>query len=163
MSSSKEPHFFSRDSMYAQGVESYQRLFAKSDDFIYRGESSTTYMVSISAVERIARHISDPRFIFVLRNPIDRAYSHYWWLRGLGFESRPFRCAVTDDMECDPDPNRSHRNSGNYLYYYQFGLYAKWLRMYINAFNKESVCVIFAEGLRSSPEDSLQTCFSFLG
>lgn len=162
MCTGKEPHFFSREGHFNRGITEYERLFEGAEDYAFRGESSTTYMVSRKAIERIGEFIDKPRFIFVLRNPIDRAYSHYWWLRGQGFETRPFREAVLGDMHLEPDPNVDIKRNGVYRYYFEFGRYAKWIGLYEIAFGRNAIHIVLAEQMRSHPLETINSCFSFL-
>jgi hypothetical protein len=162
MSSAKEPHYFSREDRFARGIEEYARLFDGGEHCAFRGESSTTYMISRKAVERIGAFIGKPHFIFILRNPIDRIYSHYWWLRGQGFETRPFREAVLADMHDEPDPNVDIKRNGVYRYYFEFGRYAKWIGLYEATFGRKAIHIVLAEQLRSHPVKTINSCLSFL-
>jgi len=162
MSKVKEPHFFSHEDRFSKGIREYGKLFEDGKDFPIRGESSTGYMVFPKVIERIQRYIKDPKFIFVLRNPIDRAYSHYWWLRGLGFEKRSFREAILADMNEEPDPENYASRFGNYKYYFQFGCYTKWVRRFLDAFGQNAIHIITTEQLHKAPLSALNICCSFL-
>jgi hypothetical protein len=80
----KEPYFFSADLTLAhlywaiRDESSYLKLFEKADpDAVYWGEASATYLFSKSAVSRILQTCTDPRFIVMLRNPVDMVHSHH--------------------------------------------------------------------------------------
>ena len=161
MSEVKEPHFFSHDSRFYNGREEYSKLFESAAGVRYRGESSTGYMAFPKVVERIKKEITRPKFIFVLRNPIDRAYSHYRWLQGMGFEDASFKDALLRDWEEEPDLSRSI--GPGYKFYYQLGLYAKWLSRYLDMFGFNNIHIITTEALRTDPLGTLNSCFSFLG
>lgn len=163
MSRRKEPHFFSHDKRYlsSDGRKKYLDLFANTTEFQYRGESSTGYMVFPGVIERIKNEVEDPKFIFVLRNPVDRAYSHYWWLKGYGFENRDFKAAFLDDIHKDPDPLNTHH--GWYKYYFQFGCYGKWISNFIEQFGSDKVLILTSEKLRTDPLGTVNCCFRFLG
>jgi len=161
MSKIKEPHFFSWDDQFEKGLEYYSKLFEKGIESKYRGESTTGYMIFPKVIDRIKKTLPEqPKFIFILRNPIDRAYSHYWWLRGIGLENRSFKEAFLTDMDKEPDPEDKY--SGNYKYYYQTGLYGKWLERFYNNFNPENIFVITTEQLKNNPLQTLNSCFKFL-
>lgn len=159
MSEVKEPHFFAWYRAYQKGIDSYEALFVDGTDFKVRGESSTGYMVFPNVIERIKSTIDDPRFI--LRNPVDRAYSHYWWLRGLGYESRTFKRAFLADKDKEPDPGNDF--GGNYKYYYQYGLYGKWLKRYIDTFGIHKIHILTTEQLRINLLETINLCCTFLG
>jgi len=65
-------------------LEWYSRLFQKATPGQIIGEDSTTYMASIKAPPRIARLLPQVKLIFMLRDPVTRAYSHYWHLVNSG-------------------------------------------------------------------------------
>jgi hypothetical protein len=161
MSRSKEPHFFSDEDRYQRGLESYSSLFEPGRNCRYRGESSTGYMVFPGTIERIKRHIPEAKFIFILRNPVDRAWSHYRWLQGLGFEDDDFRKAFLREMDDEPDARQLV--GPGYQYYFQFGLYSKWLARYVEAFGRSAIYIVTAESLGRAPLETINGCLSFLG
>jgi hypothetical protein len=76
----KEPEFFARDDRYAEGIESYAAAFAAAAPGQIAGEASTIYSLSPlfpKTAERIAAHIPQARIIYVMREPVSRAYSYY--------------------------------------------------------------------------------------
>ena len=73
MSVNKEPNYFWRKD---KGLKHYAKLYGDGRQR-YLGESSTTYRVLPEVVDRIGETVSDPRFIFIFRNPVDRAVSYY--------------------------------------------------------------------------------------
>lgn len=167
MSAAKEPHFFSNAAHFqkehGEKLATYAKLFEGSEGYRFRGESSTGYMVFPHVIQRIKAMIPDPKFIFILRNPIDRAYSHYWWLRGRGFETRTFREAMLADMNETPDPENSVKGFGAYRYYYAFGQYGSYLRAFIDEFGYDSIAVITTEDLKADAVATLNVCYKFLG
>lgn len=60
-----------------QDEATYTRLFALRPGLRYRGEASPFYLRSTRAAQEIARHHPDARIIVILRDPIERLYSHY--------------------------------------------------------------------------------------
>ena len=58
----------------------YADRFAKDDTAQFIGEDSTTYLMSEVAAARIHAVLPDARLIFMLRHPVERAYSQYWHL-----------------------------------------------------------------------------------
>lgn len=167
MSKTKEPHFFSTglnfQDNFQERLQAYAQLFEEGKGHTYRGESSTGYMVFPRVAERITKIIPNPYFIFVLRNPIDRAYSHYWWLRGRGYETRPFEEAVIADMDDTPRPENRIKGVGGYRYYYAFGRYGAYLQTFLDTFGRERIYIITTEDLRNGLVQTLTGCFGFLG
>lgn len=80
MTTPKEPEFFARDSIYQQGIEWYRELYSESKKGQVCGEASTLYSLTANfpdTASRIYKEQSNVKIIFVLRNPVDRAYSYY--------------------------------------------------------------------------------------
>lgn len=156
MSADKETCFFSDDERYITGKKYYFSLFEKGRECIYRGESSTGYMVQPQAIARIKKDTVNPKFIFILRNPIDRVFSHYNWLVGNGFEHRSFEQAFLSNIHQEISFSTSEP------YYYHYSCYGKWLSMYYEAFGAENIHIITLEDLKKDPIKTLNTCFEFL-
>lgn len=106
--------------------------------------------------------VSDPRFVFVLRNPVDRAWSHYQWQKyQKSLETKPFREAFTSDQSAIPTAKRpkNWRNS----HYYQTGRYATWLGAYLRTFGRERVLILVFEDFVADPLSQLEAVYDFLG
>jgi hypothetical protein len=161
MSTVKEPHFFNDDKRFPDDLAGYEALFAEGREHAVRGESSTGYFIFPHVPERLHDLIPDCRLVFLLRNPIDRALSHYRWLVGLSIERRDFVTAFEADAHETPDPRKSR--GGNYAYYFQEGCYATQLRRYTDLFDPEQILVLYAEKLRADPLGTVNTCATFLG
>ncbi|MBT8254827.1 MAG: hypothetical protein HKN00_13225 [Flavobacteriaceae bacterium] len=166
MSIKKEPHFWTRidfSELTKTEHDAYLALFPDESNLVYRGESSTGYMLFPNFIEHIQTHYNNPpKFIFLLRNPVERCYSHYWWLKGMGSEKLPFKDAVLADFDLEPSPI-TKLPEANYKSYFQYGLYAKWLNRFYDAFGKENIKIICSEDLKEDPLHSLNECFRFLG
>lgn len=115
MSTPKEPEFFARDDVYAQGNEWYVSLFASARAGQTCGEASTLYSL-IQCFPETARRMHsfapDAKIIFVLRNPVDRAYSYYIQIiKNYQNSTRDFSVNRTFEECLFPDqyPNRQER------------------------------------------------------
>ena len=76
----KEPEFFARDDLYDQGLPSYAEKFAAACSDQTIGEASTIYTLAPlfpKTAMRIKTHVPDAKLIYVMRQPVDRAYSFY--------------------------------------------------------------------------------------
>ena len=165
MSERKEPHFFCNDDKInsKEEIDRYFAMFSNTNSIV-KGESSTGYMVFENSFERIKEMLGDQtKFIFLLRNPIDRAHSHYWYIKGVGAENDDdFFSCFKENMEDRP----KHKNSlvgGNFKYYYQFGLYGKWINKFLEVFTSDNMLIITTEELKSNKKATLNRCFRFLG
>src|SRR5438552_2073936 len=92
MSEPKEPHFFVEEVHWSRGWDWYTSLFANGKKAKVLGEASgyyTWHPIFKGVPKRIAAHIPNPKFIYILREPIQRAVSHYWYYVHLLRERRP--------------------------------------------------------------------------
>ncbi len=89
----KETHFFSNHRRFAKGLDWYQQWF-QCDEWAIRGEVCPEYMFFKEAPYRISRVVPNPIFVFIFREPIDRAYSHYRMTKRRGHEELGFAKAL---------------------------------------------------------------------
>ena len=101
----KETHFFSDDNRYAKGLDWYLQWF-RCDKEVVRGEVCPEYMFFKETPQRMREVVSDPRFVFIFREPIDRAYSHYRMTKRRGYEDLGFRQALEAEEERLKGPQR---------------------------------------------------------
>ena len=160
MSKVKEPVFWNNknfEKYIEQDWLNYKKLFVEKSKIC--GESTTSYMYYNSFIENINKNYKkSPKFIFILRNPIDRYNSHFWWMKGLGLEKNKIKNVLNIE---------SGINYEEYDYYpknyFQFGLYSKWIQRFIDNFGLENIKVITLEKLISNRLDTINSCFDFLG
>jgi hypothetical protein len=75
-----EPKFFLLDDVYAEGFEAYEQTFydAQSDAKV-RGEKSTSYIEYEKVAERMMATLPPAKVVCIVRDPIERAISNYWF------------------------------------------------------------------------------------
>ena len=161
MSATKEPYYWNHlefDNFNDKKKEWYASLFSKREAIFY-GESTTSYMYYPNFIQNVKGNYKvEPKFIFILRNPIDRCYSHYHWMIGLGLEKSEFRNAVEKDLNNCFKPYHYYPN-----HYYHFGLYAKWLVPFYENFDRDKIKIITLDNLINNRLKTLNDCFEFLG
>ena len=160
MSDPKEPHFFCDDKYFMDRRKEYCDLFEKAGSAKWRGESSVGYMVYPNVIERLASEIKQPRFIFTLRNPIDRVFSHYRWLYSLKREHRSLRDAVVNDAGETPDFEKDRAT--NFYRYDERSRYGVHVAKFITQFGINSILVVTSEDLRNDHMTTLNKCAQFL-
>lgn len=170
MSTVKEPGFFSHDqrapewvspmgvSNHIRSWDEYVHLFDGSESYSLRGEASTTYLADGHAAERIkARLTEPPRMIAILRNPVDRAYSHYMYHRMLHTEpAECFEDALADEA------NRSRKNWNILWRYREAGLYGSQIARYYDLFGKDQLLILLTEDFQDQAW-VMKRVFDFLG
>jgi hypothetical protein len=169
MSPVKEPNFFagfSTDARYRRTItritseEAYAGLFAGAGQQRVIGEASTSYLWDAGSAERIRQRVPDARIIIVLRDPIQRAFSHYLMDVRDGYQEKDFYDAVVEDYRI---PGKTWGGSPGHLYV-ELGLYAAQVERYLKAFGAGGqVHVILFENLRRDFRQVMQDLATFLG
>lgn len=167
MSAVKEPNFFSyeetvRQNLYhkEKGVgtlEEYKKLFASANGHHKAiGEASVSYLFYPGVAEKIKCMVPGARIIISLRNPVERAYSHYYMEHKLGYVSESFEDIVF----------RKSKHHHADLFYQQFvelGLYYQQVKRYLDAFGKDQVKIFIHDDLTDKLEIMILAVFDFLG
>ncbi len=171
----KEVHYF--DLHYRRGLAWYRAHFPLAAERLYAervlgrpfvtGESSP-YLFHPCAAERIERTVPRARFLVLLRNPIDRAFSHYT-RQTLRAEALSFEEAVeqeADRLAGEAERLRvetgarsvSHRKRS----YLARGIYADRLQAWMARFPREQFCILNSERFFADPRDSMAQVCDFL-
>tara|TARA_B100000989_G_scaffold268537_1_gene223306 strand:- start:1723 stop:2640 length:918 start_codon:yes stop_codon:yes gene_type:complete len=160
MSNEKEPVYWNHklfNKFENQEISRYLNLFKQ--DVKIKGESTTSYMYYESFIRNVKNNFQQsPKFIFILRNPIDRYVSHSNWLRGLGKEKRRIDEIIEDERYLDFEEYEDYPKQ-----YYQFGLYNKWISRFVENFGRENIKIVTFEKFVSERLNILNSCFEFLG
>lgn len=154
--SGKEVRFF--DHHYDEGLEWYESRFASAPLDAVVGEASPGYMYRSTTHQRIAAILPEARFVAILRNPVDRAYSHYRHNVRRGRESRNFRQALDSESEID----RSDHSQDVYAYM-DLGRYCTQLRGLEQLVGRDSLMVLENSELRFSESAVMNRLWDFIG
>ena len=169
-SSIHEVHFF--DNNFDRGVGWYRGHFPHNSGSHRRwltGETSPYYLFHPLAPRRAARVVPGARLVALLRNPVDRAYSHYHHTRAKGRERLSFEEALereaerTDDAWNDLASGRvAEAPPVQHHSYLARGRYAEQLARWFACYPTEQVAVVKAEDLYERPEPVMRRLFHFL-
>ncbi len=163
MSPVKEPDFFCSggregwDDASVPHLGDYQNLFKGVTDEKAVGEASHCYLYEPQAVARIQQHLPDAKLVAILRNPVDRAYSHFLHMVRNGTEPLTDFVQALREEETGAYQNRSPQD------YVGRGRYYAQLKRYFDAFDRKQLKVYLYEDLTNAPIDTLQDTFRFLG
>jgi hypothetical protein len=158
-----EPKFFLVDDLYQKGIEFYARTwFGDAGDAEIAGEKSTDYLESAAAAERIGRDLPNVKLVFILREPVERAYSNYLWTRMNGLEAEDFKTALWLEDRRERELPERLRFARPYAYFSR-GLYADLLRPYMNRFPRKQLQVLRFEDIIAKPRAIALTLHEFLG
>ena len=150
MPSVKEVHYFNHK--YELGHEWYERLFEAARSDQRTGEATPSYLASPIAIERLARDLPNVRTISILRDPTERAYSHYWLRRSRGRETRAWDEVVAQDLSSD-DPASVFWPSR----------YAVHLKRLDEAVGTEQTLTLALSDLESNPNKTVTSVCAYLG
>jgi hypothetical protein len=154
----KELHFFDRH--FARGLEWYEAQFDPQPHHRQVGEATPAYMYDAVARERLAATLPDARIVVILRNPVDRAYSHYWHKRRLGDEPlETFEEAIAAEPERRARQEVRKRIGFAYV---DRGHYAPQIESLIAGHGRERVHVMLLDDLVRDREATLRELLTFL-
>ena len=145
----KEPMFFSRQENLEKGEEWYLDLFSSAGEALIIGESSTEYTktpVFSGVARRIAKFNPEARFIYIMRDPIERTISHYWLMVRTMGERRDMLEAIINDP-----------------HYMDVSHYAMQLAPYLELFARDKIAALTLENLRTNTSEVLCNLFEWLG
>lgn len=135
----------------------YHALFSTVENQTAIGEASPLYLYSDVAPHRIKSDVPNVKMICVLRNPIERAFSHYLHFLRDGRESLSFEQALAQEHQ---------RRSMNWEWawnYVDVGFYAAQLTRYYHLFSPNQIKVYLYEELQSRPGEIIADMFEFIG
>lgn len=134
----------------------YKSLFAPAAGARFRGESSPSYLRSLAAPQRIRDASPDARIIMVLRDPVERAWSHFVMERNEARVPERFETAMEFELE--------QRRRGECVQHgiLDSGLYGAALDRYRACFPQANILILATSDLRDPPK-VFQQLAQFLG
>ena len=145
----KETRFFCDPENWQKGLDWYLGLFPKNTKVrIESSPSYTNYPTEQGVPERIHGVIPEVKFVYVVRDPIERAISNYIHEYSNSVEHRPIEVALSDPV--------------NNLYI-QRSLYFMQLEQFFRFFDKSRFLIVYSKDLLSKRIETLRTVFQFLG
>lgn len=137
---------------------SYLELFEEARDERIVAEGSAGYICEPWVPEEIYQFTPDAKIIAVLRNPLERAYSHYLFHLQVGYEwVKDFEQALR------LEDSRIREGYWHGYFYRTVGLYGQQLRRYFDIFPRENIRVYLSDELKSSPGQIMRDVYRFLG
>ncbi|MGA2411994.1 MAG: sulfotransferase domain-containing protein [Candidatus Binataceae bacterium] len=140
----KETQFFIWN--YNLGLDWYLAHFRDCPGDLPLMEIAPTYFDSEVARRRVALHVPSARIICTLRDPVERAWSHYKHWQQLGLIKAPFEVAAFTHSQI-----------------VSAGRYAGHIRAWQNDFGADNVLILLYDDLRADPQRYVDTLASFIG
>ena len=162
----KEPHFFNFDKNFSKGIEWYENTYYRNvnnEKVII--DFTPTYLYSNSCAERIFKSFGPQmKFIVILRDPVNRAYSHYHHSVRDGHEENSFLEAI--DLESKRI--KQFEKNDDYLSelrcsYISQGMYFKMLKSYLKYYDISDFLIInFDEEVAQNMNQTISRLSNFL-
>lgn len=164
----KEVHYF--DVNYGRGERWYRAHFGRTGEPGLNLDSSPYYLFHPLVPQRLAALLPGAKLIVLLRDPVRRAYSHYWHERDRGREPLSFEDAIAAEPERtakaaeqlargEIESSDAHRSYS----YLARGRYAQQLERWFARFPREQLCVLRFESLAQEPLVVLNRTLGFVG
>ncbi|MHC4757796.1 MAG: sulfotransferase domain-containing protein [Planctomycetota bacterium] len=159
MPRTKENLYFIKDEFYNQGPSYLDRFYKDYSSQKVVGGTYTHLIYFPISTERIYNYNPQMKIIALLRNPVDRAYSAYWFARRVGREScKTFEEAIEQETKRIKGAIREQRDA-----YLAHGHYSEQLERYIALFSRKKVYVVIMEDLKDNPSLVFDGVLEFLG
>lgn len=164
----KEVHFF--DQYYGRGIAWYQRQFPVCTEQQITGEASPFYMAHPLAAQRIAEHCPHAKLLVLLRNPADRAISHYHQ----EFRRHHDPLSLAEALAAETERTRTDwqalaagklltQSAAQRFSYRERGHYASQLEPFFQLFPREQIAIYSSEQFFQEPLSVLAQLYDFLG
>ena len=129
----------------------------------YSIDATANYFEFPESAKRIYEYNSEAKIILLLRNPVERAYSHYKMAASYGFEKLPFVEAL--DLE---EKRIAYGSSWKHNYIYQRlayrakGEYSRLIKPWLQIFPKEQLLIVQSERVFEAPQPFYEQVSKFL-
>lgn len=152
----KELSFFT--TKFDTGLDWYRDQFRAAGSAALLGEATADYFARETAMNRIADALPHVRLIVSLRNPVDRAWSHYHLLRARERDDRTFAEAIDHEIGALDTDDAASR-----VIYLLHSLYDVHLERALRLFGRDQVHVTVFERMAGDPQAAYGSLCRFLG
>ena len=145
------PHqvnFFHNDEEYPKGADAYAQRFKDAPPNTKIGAHNPFYYAHAPVPGRMQELLPEVKLIWLLRNPLTRTYSHYWFNVTRGTERVPFSDIFTHDRW----PHNYMRKSE----------YSDFIEHWLKFFKREQMHFVLSENLKTKKEETLTSICRFL-
>ncbi|MDA9151576.1 sulfotransferase [Schleiferiaceae bacterium] len=175
LANNKEAHWFEIEERYSLGVDNFFEKFYGIDDFGSKiiGLINPNLILKESALERLKEDFPEVKIIYILRDPLERAWSHYQMTKARGIEKLEFPEAlkVENDRIFDSqnwvEPKYKTTEKGFFeLNHYSYKLrsdYYEHLNLLQRIFKKENVLICDFNTLKKDSEQFLRKIYAHIG
>lgn len=164
----KETGFFITEDRWTKGLEWYQQThFSQAAGYSARGESTAVYLLFSEVVARRMHEVYGDhplKFLAILRDPVKRAYSHYWQRIHTGLEKLSFEEALAQEEQRLRENREWLLRTGRAHYgYFRGGCYATLLEPYLALYPRENFHFVLLDDLQERFLPTMREIATFLG
>lgn len=138
----------------------FHHFYGERNGELLMGGSFAHLLYYPEAPVRIRRYRTDMRLIAILRNPIDRAYSAYWFARKEGYENAG---SFEKALAREPSRSRGSRRERNELTYLEHGAYVPQLMRYLERFDRSQLHICLYDDLEAGAGRLVREVLDWLG
>lgn len=170
----KEPNYFSNidnhsdpvkpgngpgddSTVWTENLEGYQKLYKPEQKDLVRLDASVSYLYSTTAASQIAEYDPESKIILVLRNPVERAFSHYKHLLRDGRETLSFAEAI------DREQSRMQENWEFSWHLTSMGMYHDQIQRYFDHFDQKQIYIFLLEDIKEDITAVIHEITEFIG
>ena len=169
----KEANFFEIDERYKNGIDYFFETFYNNYDGkeALVGLFDPNLQLDLVYVQRILDNFKNVKIIFVLRNPVLRAFSHFNMSKLRGFETNNFMTALELEENRLNNPKNNHKGyktkvlghfEKNHFGYIQRGLYFELLKFLKENVKQENYKVVLFEDFVANMDETVRELCDFL-
>lgn len=142
--------------------EIYREIFAEAPPTTVRVEKTSYYLENADARARFTHLLPQTKMIFILRDPIRRAYSNWLWSRKNGLETMSFADAVALEPH-RPNPLPLEKAYARPFDYITRGNYGSFADLWIKAVGRSRIGFFMFDTVNQDPETFCKELQTFLG
>ena len=153
-----EINFFHFTEKYSKGILWLSNYLKRKKINI---DHSSLILTSDKAPKRILKYNSKMKFIFCLRDPVDRSYAHYRYTLLNGLENKQFNVSIKLENNRKKNLKGRWKEVSPYSYIYN-SLYYKHLSRFYKLFPRKNILIVKSADLRNYPNKTLKKVFKFI-
>ncbi len=151
-----EMTYFVNEKEFISGYDAVYASYFQADN---KASIHVGKYVSLSqselGLQRVKEHNPDMKIIYMVRNPVHRAFSSYLMEQSVGDEKRSFGSAIHEAL--------ANTDSWQYRAYIAYGLYINELKKIQRYFPKKNIKVVVLEDFKKAPQHILADVFDWIG